>query len=237
MNETRNNVRVQTERITENDLKDLPEVVQKYLRFSGVVGKMEISKVRLKQAGEFRLKPEEKFRWLKAEQSVDLNRLSFFWKGKIGPVTAIDRFENGKGKMTIRLLGLIPLATSQGAEIDKGELVRFLAEGVWFPTLFLQKQITWKEVDSQSARAFLTINNLTVNALFVFDEQFRVKRIVARRYMENKGTFTLQEWEIQIVDYKDFHGFTIPRKSRVVWKLKEGDFCWYQPEILEIQYE
>jgi len=56
------------EKVTEFDLKKLPKPVQKYLRTTGNVAKEKIKTVRLKQQGLFRIKKNQDWKTLKAEQ-------------------------------------------------------------------------------------------------------------------------------------------------------------------------
>ncbi len=59
---------VQTEVVTEDDLKGLPEPVQRYLRNSQIIGKDRIQTVRLKQKGFMRMKEGQKWMPLEAEE-------------------------------------------------------------------------------------------------------------------------------------------------------------------------
>ena len=222
--------------VTDEDIKNLPLAVQEYLRRSNVIGKERIRTVRLKQRGDFRLKPEDDFKTMNAEQYVNIETQEFYWRGKVSVITAHDKFINGRGNMTVKLFGVINVSEMEGKEIDQGELLRFLAEGVWFPTIFVEDFISWEPVDDSSARASITINGITVSALFHFNEKYEVVKITAKRYMEKNGMFTLEEWEIRNKDYKLAGGMLIPNKSEVVWNLKDGPFLWYKPEILLIEY-
>ncbi|WP_457565725.1 DUF6544 family protein [Caldithrix abyssi] len=224
------------ERISEKDLQNLPQTVRNYLRYSGIVGKEKIKTVRLKQGGDFRLKPDQDFKTMKAVQYFNVDSMEFFWQGKVNIITATDRFLDGKGDLTVKLLGLIRVAYAEGPEVDQGEILRFLAEGVWFPSVFLNDFIQWEELDERTAMATITLKNLSASALFHFNEKNQVERITARRYMEKDGKFEIKDWEIRIVEYRAYHGINIPAKSEVFWKLEEGDFCWYKPEIYEIDY-
>ncbi|NOX67440.1 MAG: hypothetical protein GXO85_16970 [Chlorobi bacterium] len=225
-----------TERITEKDIQYLPDVVQRYLRHVNIIGKEKIKTVRLKQRGNFRLKPEDDFRTMEAEQYINTEAGEFYWKGKVGIITAIDKFIGGRGNMTVKLLGLVKVAEMEGEKIDQGELIRFLAEGVWFPTIFVEDFIKWEALNNGVAKATITLDKISVSALFHFNERNEVARITAKRYMEKDGEFTLEDWEIRNLEYKIFDGILIPSRSDVIWNLNTGKFCWYKPEILEIEY-
>ena len=54
--------------ITEEDVQNLPEPVQRYLRYTQIIGKEEINTVRLKQGGYFRMKEDQKWMSITAEQ-------------------------------------------------------------------------------------------------------------------------------------------------------------------------
>jgi len=224
------------EKVTEADLQKLPEPVQKYMRITGCVDRQKIKTVRLKQQGLFRAKKNQKWKTLKAEQYFNVDSAEFYWKGKVSIVTATDKFIDGEGRMTVKLLGFIKLADARGPEIDQGEILRFLAEHVWFPSAFLNDYIAWEAIDANTARATITDRGLSVAATFHFNEKGEIIKVTAKRYMESDGKYSLEDWEIPILEYKKFHDVTIPSKCHVIWKLKDGDFCWYKFEITDIEY-
>ncbi len=224
------------EKITEKDIQHLPDVVKRYLRYTNIIGKEKIKTIRLKQGGGFRLKPDDEFKTMKAEQYINTETQEFYWKGKVGVITAIDKFIKGKGNMTVKLLGLVKVAEMEGEKVDQGELIRFLAEGVWFPSIFVENFISWKSIDDTTAEATIRIKETSASAIFYFNKKNEVFRITAERYMEKDGEFTLQDWEIQIREYKILSGIFIPNKTDVIWNLDGGKFCWYKPEIYEIEY-
>lgn len=228
--------KINPEKITEDDIKQVPEIVQNYLRFTNIIGKQRIKSVRLKQTGDFRLKPEQGFKKMRAVQYFNVDSVEFYWKGKVNIITAVDKFINGKGSLTVKLLGLIRVARAEGPEADQGEILRFLAEGVWFPSVFINDYITWELLDDHSAKATIRVNGISASAVFHFNDKYEVEKITAKRYMESDGKFKLEDWEIQIIGYKEFSGIMIPDRANVIWKLSSGDFCWYKLEISEIEY-
>jgi hypothetical protein len=64
------------------------------------------------------------------------------------------------------------LANVQGTgDMAEGELMRFLAEAAWYPTVLLPSQaVHWEPVDDRSAYATLTEGNIAVTLLFAFNE-------------------------------------------------------------------
>lgn len=228
-------------KIRESDIEKLPEQMQKYMKYTRVMGREKIKTVGLKQGGSFRLKENQRWMPIKAEQYYNLERVEFIWKGKINfapflSVYAIDRFTEGKGNLMVKLLGLFKIVDAKGPEVDQGEMLRFLAEAVWFPSVFVEDYFTWKEVETDAVRATLRWKNLSVSALLFFNDKNQITKIKAKRYMEKEGNFLLTDWEILTFDYKNLNGINIPTKANVIWKLPSGDFCYDRVEILKIKY-
>lgn len=58
----------------------------------------------------------------------------------------------------------------------------------------------------------------------------------ALRYYDRKGAATLKSWLVSIDSFKVFDGIRIPGRSSVTWKLKEGDFTWFNLDVTAITY-
>ncbi|MFZ5642892.1 MAG: DUF6544 family protein [Bacillota bacterium] len=227
--------------IQSSDLEGLPPGVQRWLRSSRVIGKEKIRTVRLKQKASMRLKEEGAWLPAEVEQYFKTDEPGFIWKArvKMAPLlyfTGRDKYYEGRGNMRIKLLSLIKVADARGKEIDQGTLLRYLAETVWFPTAALNSYIKWEEVDASSARATMSYGGITASGVFTFNEKGEVINFAADRYGEFNGQYRLEKWSVQMREHKEFNGIRIPFKGEVVWKLKTGDFSWYQFEIKEIEY-
>lgn len=227
--------------VQKSDLVGLPDCVQKWLEYSKVVGKERIKTVRLKQNATMRLKEDQSWMPVKAEQYFTVNKPGFIWKAKIkaAPLFHIagrDKYFNGKGNMSIKLLSLIPVADGKGEEMDQGTMVRYLAESVWFPTAALSDYIEWEEIDSNSAKATMTYEGVTASGVFKFNDKGEVINFVAERYGDFDGEYVMETWSVLMNEYKEFNGVMAPSKGEVIWKLKTGDFNWFQFEITEIEY-
>jgi len=223
-------------RIKETDLYGLPEPVQRYLRFTGIIGKNEIRCARFRQQGQFRTDVKQKWFPLDAAQYVATEMPGFIWfahmhMAPLVTVSARDRLSGGRGNMLVKLLSLIRLADAAGKEIDQGTLLRYLGEMVWYPTAFLNRNIRWEPVDSRSARAIFTDGDMTVSGLFIFGDGGEVTSFKARRYMSSGNAATLEDWSAEIHDYREVDGIRIPRSAEVIWHLEAGDFSYARLEI------
>lgn len=232
---------IEAEIVTEADIKDLPEPVQRYLKYTQIIGKEKIKTVRLKQGGYFRMQEDQKWMPLEAEQYFNVDSAEFIWvaKVKFAPflyIYAKDEFIDGRGNLVVKLLGLITVADARGYEVDHGELMRFLAECIWFPSAFLNDYMEWEAVDKNSARATITYGGTSASVTYHFNEKGEVTSITAKRYREVEGEFVLEDWEGQILEYREFNGLTVPSRVNIIWKLDTGDFCYDRIEVVDIEY-
>jgi len=227
--------------VTEEDIEELPEPVQKWLKNSQVVGKAKILAVRLKQKGLIRIKEGQSWMPTEAEQYFTIDEPGFIWKTKVKMAPLLyfagrDKYYEGKGNMLIKLLSLITVVNASGKEIDQSTLLRYLGETVWFPTAALSNYIKWEGIDSNSARATMSYGGVTASAVFKFNQKGEVINFVCKRYMTVNGHYVLENYSVHLKDYGELNGIRIPTKGEAVWNLKTGNFSYYQFEITEIEY-
>ena len=228
--------------ITKEMLKDLPAVVQKWLIHSGVVGKEKIRFIRLKQTGRMRTSKDGKWMPLNAVQYFTVDKPQFVWQASVKMMPGIylsglDKFIDGEGYMQIKALSLFNVAnTSRDPKMNAATMIRYLAETTWFPTAALNEYMKWEAIDSSSAKVSMTYKDISVSGIINFDENGDLSSFVADRYMGDGPTASLEKWVVDITGYKDFHGFRIPYKSRVTWKLKDGDFNWADMELTDLEF-
>ncbi len=227
--------------VTEEDIKNLPEPVQRYLRYAQVIGREEIKTVRLKQKGFIRANEKQKWMPFEAEQYYNTNPPGFIWYANAKPVPfplikVRDRFYEGRGNMLVKLLGLKKIADATGYEMDQGALVRYLNEIMWFPTAYLSDYIHWEPVDSNSSKATISYKGVTASAVIYFNEKGEVTSFITKRYRDVNGKFVMETWSTPIKGYKEINGIMIPAKGKAVWNLSSGDFSYITLEITDIEY-
>lgn len=227
--------------ILDEHLLGLPEAVQRYLRWAGVVGKEAVPTVRLKQKGFLRLREGQKWLRLKAEQYFTSSPPAFVWYARVRSFPGVtmsvtDVFTRGHGRLRAKLLSFIKIADAKGPEVDQGELLRYLAETIWFPTVWLSDYIQWEGIDARSARTTLSQAGLTVAAVFHFNDEAQLDRVTADRYREENGKFALRRWSGRLEDYREVGGMRIPMKVEVSWQLDSAEFTCFRAEIAEIEY-
>jgi hypothetical protein len=227
--------------IQEDDIKDLPYAVQNWLRNSNVIGKQQIRTVRLKQEGRMRIKKDGPWMPSRADQYFTVDKPGFVWIADVKmasyfQLSGLDTFKNGKGKMDIKLLSVLPVVDSDGPEINSGSMMRYLAEMMWFPSAALSPYIKWEEVDKNTAMATLEYKGIRVSGTFYFNEKGDITRFLGKRYKDVNGKYILSDWGGENKEYKEFAGIRIPSKSVVIWYEEDNNFEWFECEIKDIEF-
>jgi len=228
--------------ITISNIEHLPEPVQRFLKFSGVIGTSMINRIEIEQVGRFKIGPDKPWASFTAVQTYDIKEAEFEWKVKMKMtpfviLTGSDKLQRGKARMKMLLYGVVPLVNAMGAEIDQGAMTRYLSETIWFPQAFLDNHITWTAIDSLSAKATLSIAEKSVEGIFHFDELGPVTSFTCHRYSSEGKAFVLRPWRCPIDEYKAFEGIQVAAKARAIWDFPEGEYTYINLEVTNIKYE
>ena len=225
--------------VTEAELAAVPEPVQRWLRWSQVVGKPRPVTIRLKQEGQFRLAEDRGWMPYTAEQSYTTDPPGFLWSArfKMAPLLSIvgrDRYADGTGSIDMRLLSLVPVARKSGGALDQGAMLRYLNETMWFPAAALSPSITWSGIDANSARATMSHGGVTASATFLFDDEGRLTTMTAQRNNDDRGR--PEPWSTPISEYGEFEGVRVPVAGEGTWMYESGDFPYIRLRITAIEY-
>jgi hypothetical protein len=225
--------------VTEADLATVPKSVQRWLRYSQVVGKERPVTVRLKQQGQLRLGQDQAWMPFEAEEYYTTDPPGFVWPVQMRmalllSVTGWDRYVDGVGSIQMRLLSVIPVANKCGGGLNQGGLLRYLNETMWFPAAALSPYITWEGGSATSARATMSYGGETASATFMFDDEGRLTDMVAQRYNDARGR--LETWSTPIGAYGEFEGVRVPVAGEGVWKYETGDFPYIRLRVTDLDY-
>lgn len=225
---------------------DLPAPVRRYFRNVLQPGQRQVAAVSLAQTGRFNLaESAEQWKRFDATQRVVIQRPGFHWDARIRllPGVAIfvhDAYVAGQGSLRAVLQGLIPLMQLRGgAELAQGELMRFLAEALWYPTALLPGQgIQWHPVDAHHARAELRDGQTSASVTFGFDDEGLVTSVYADARARNVGGLWVPTpWEGRWHDYATRGGMRVPLRGEVAWLLPTGRRPYWRGELTRIDFE
>lgn len=234
-------LRESIKKISEYNLKNMPEPIQKYLRKTEIIGKEKILRVRLKQKGKFKLKPDSKWKNFTAEQYINTENMSFLWYAKIKlmpliKVYVIDEFIEGKGKLIAKLFSLFKIVDESGPEIDQGEFMRFLSESTWYPTFFCSENIQLNVLNNNTFEIRLGSEYQNISGNIIINKVGLIHKFTCERYYTNGDKKELKKMTGYLSEYKKMDGIMLPTKFKVCWHLEKGDYCYIKGNIIDVEF-
>jgi len=232
-------------RYSAEELERLPEFVQRFFRVTLGETDSIVREVYIEHMGTFNLSEDgENWRPFESAQYVTPRRPGFVWDARINVLPLVniyvcDAYVQGEGLLCAKALGLVPIMRRSGsAELAQGELMRFLAESLWYPTSLLPSQgIVWEGLDYNSARATLRDNGFSVSMTFVFDERGLVSSVIAAdRYREIDGKQVPCEWQGRFWNYRRCGKMLVPFEGEASWILGKDIKPYWRGMIKKIEY-
>jgi hypothetical protein len=229
-----------------DELDGLPAPVQRYLRAVLPEGQQQvISAVSLSHQGQFNLAADgENWKPFTSTQRVVTQRPGFLWDAAVMmmpglPVRVRDAYIAGTGLLNASLAGVYPVAhMTPSGELDRGELMRYLAEAAWYPTALLPSQgIRWEAVDDHAARATLTDGAVSVSLLFRFGADGLIEAVSADRGRSVGQDIVITPWEGRWSGYHRRDGMLVPLEGEVAWLTAEGRMPYWRGKVLALEYE
>jgi hypothetical protein len=232
-------------RFEHRELDGLPSPVKRYLRLVLVDDQPMIKTVNLEQTGAINIS-ETGSKWypFSATQRVVLQRPGFDWEARINifpgvSIRARDTYIAGEGGFEASVLGLLPLAKKKGTpEMARGELMRFLAEAVFYPTALLPSQgLQWEGLDASSAKARLRDGANCVELAFSFNADGLVESIrTESRERAVSGKMLPTPWEGRWKNYVQHEGIWLPLEGEVAWILPQGRQPYWRGRLTSLDF-
>lgn len=229
--------------VAEEELRGLPEPVQRYMRYAQVVGKEKAQVARIRFKGEFRMRVGGKWMGVETEQTSFLDDpvRVFYIKGRylgIVPISGRDLYARGEGNMLIKLLHFVTVENARGREMNQSGLVTFLNDMVMIPTAFLDQRVTWTAVDDRSVRATLKESGMSVSAMIHFNGSGEIVNFVTedRYHSDGGGLYSNVKWSTPFRNYREIEGVRVPTEGEGVWHFDAGEFCYAKFRLRDVRY-
>lgn len=234
-----------TARYDASSVAGLPTPVRRYFELVLTDRQPMVQTAEIAMRGKFNLSLEApQWKPFTSEQNVVIRRPGFVWNAMIRlfpafPVRVHDAYVAGIGILRPSILGLFPIGEVQGTdEIARGELMRWLAESVWYPTALLPGQgVEWQPVDATSANATLTDGPIRLTMLFRFGEDGLVSGIhVDARGGVVGGKTAMMPWEGRFSDYRRQEGMMVPFFGEVAWITPQAETPYFRGTVTQMTY-
>ena len=199
--------------------------------------------IRLRQVGEMQLKPGRWFAF-DATQGISLEHVAFHWRAwfPIVPLFRLrvdDWYEDGDGALEARLWGVLRAIRASGADVARGEAMRYLAELPWAPTAMLQnRELEWREVEPNVAEVSADVAGACPRVLLQFGEDGDVVRVTADKRPRLVGKRVIETPFVgEFSEYASFGAVRVPTRAEVSWQLPDGAFTYFRGTVTALETE
>lgn len=188
--------------------------------------------VRLRQQGEIRLDPARPWLPFTAVQTMASFTTAFVWRARVRmaplvPVTVVDAFERGAGRLDARMWGLVPVARGRGERIDRSEVQRYLAELAWCPWAMLHNpDLVYEARDERTVRVWARDPEAWVDLGFDPAGDLVTARTTTRYRNE-----AAEPWEGRFLRYGTFGEHRVPSRAEVLWEGADGAFSYWKADL------
>lgn len=206
----------------------IPQAVRDLAARQGCTDGVPIHRVRLRQRGVMRQDGESKWMRFRARQTIETRRCGFDWRANTGPLRAVvvrDAFDGGGGDLTVKLFGCVPIAsTPRSAELDQGELLRYLAELPWAPdAILLNPKLTWRVAGERELLVSASVGAMRAELRLKLNADGLIGEVAAAaRPRAVGGKFVVAPWRGVFSGYADMGGRNVPRNAEVSWIGSDG---------------
>ncbi|WP_424730634.1 DUF6544 family protein [Methanothermobacter sp.] len=156
----------------------------------------------------------------------------FFWI----PIEGLDLYSEGRGRMIIRALKFLGVADEHGPEMDRSALVTVLSEALFLPSLTLMECIEWYPLDDTRVEASISDHGVEASGIFSFDDHGRFVRFHTEDRHCAEFNRELHPWSVDVLSYREHHGFIYPHECTATWHLPDGDLKYFHGSIDEVQF-
>jgi hypothetical protein len=228
-----------------DDVTELPAPVERFFRHVLRDGQPLVQHVELATSGEFRTGDEaDTWRPFTAWQRFSVSPPGFVWDARIAmapfmPVYVRDAFVDGHAEMRGKVMGLFPVVDEVNTPgLAAGQLHRYLAETMWFPTALLPGQgVVWQPIDTKSAVATLSYQGTTVALRFLFSPEGDISEVFALDRMRAvNGRQEPTPWAVRCADHQERSGMRIPTWCEAEWRLPSGPLPYWRGRVDSVRF-
>lgn len=231
------------ETYTEEELTHFPEAIQKYFKVCGFIGKPKKTSIMVYiKSAPLRETPDS------VALIVDYTlfslatkpiRLAYIDSSLYGiPFEGYDSLQNGVGFMKGTLAKVIPLFNQIGPEMDKAQLLTYLAECFINPLAIMSEYISWETIDVNQVKATISYEGKSSSGIFVFNDEGLVESFYTneRAKIASDGKIEYPLWLCTYENYKWQNDIFSPTSFKMIWRDSTGDFVYFTVEDVSIEY-
>jgi hypothetical protein len=225
--------------LTESDVQHLPAPVQRYLRYSNVIGKPKPGNMHVVFEGEMRSKGKDWFEFTSEQYNFfDEPTRLFFMKANMFGITVpgYHRYQQQTALMNVKLFGLIDVVKIQDENLAKGETVTVFNDiCLMAPGFLTDKRITWELLNDTAAKATLTNGPIKVSAVLYFNQQGQLIDFISNDRYETNSKLWLP-FSTPVSEYKVISNMNLISYGEAVWHYPDSAFVYGKFRTKKIEY-
>lgn len=230
------------ENISEKDMAHLPPIVQKYLHYTGSVGKPKVQNFKAVFTGGMRAKPSDEYMPFESVQYNfynDPSRYFFMEAKKMGmPATGLHIYRHGTASFRVKMLNWFTIIDAKGEKLDQAETVTLFNDMCCIaPPTLIDRRISWESITDTTVKGIFKNNNITISATLYFDSKGELKNFISNdRYETDGKKYSSYPWATPIESYKMTNGYLLPGKAKLIYHKPEGDFTYGELEYKSVEF-
>jgi len=192
--------------LTSEDLACLPPIVQKYLHYTGFVGKPKVHNMNVTFKGRIRSSAESEWAELNASQYrfFDVPTRLFYINTQT-PKEKPLMHNNIQASVNFTVSKLFSIVDDQAGAMDQAETVTLLKEMcVMAPATLANSNIKWDIIDDLTVKATFRNGDIIINALLFFNEQGQLVNFASSDCYEAQS------------EYKEQNGIRLATKTSLI---------------------
>ena len=180
------------------------------------------------------MRQNQSSRWMRfqAHQISRADACSFVWSARTGPfglVTVKDQFLAGEGHLEAKLLGLVLARPVASTDLNRGEVMRYLAELPWVPDAICHNpDLQWTEIEPNKLQVAIDRDPLHAQVTLTLDHEGRIEHVFSPDRPRAIGSdFKPTPWRGRFFNYQYRGSRLIPSAAEVAWEIDGNDVvCW-----------
>lgn len=231
------------ELLLEKDIQHLPELVKKYIHYTGSLGKPKIKNFHVLFSGGIRKNENSEWMQHHTEQYSSLlsgTRLFFMTAVmKKLPIAGYHRYKNGHAKMDIKLFSLFKVQYQDGPLMDISESVTFLNDiCLMAPAALIQPIFSWGQAEGNTVEVFLSLHGIKVSAWLYFNDQGQLKDFVSgdRYAYQGKDQMKKIKWSTPVYKYGEFNGYRLCSEAGAIYHYSTNPLTYATFRISQLEY-
>jgi hypothetical protein len=239
----RTTIACNNELLTENNIVQLPLQIQKYLQYTGVIGKPIVYNFKASMNESFKMKPQSKWLYITAEQSntyIDRSRLFYIKSSLYGiPFDGFHQYTADSATMKIQIAHTLKVADAKGDAMTRSETVTLLNDMCLFaPATLIDTSIRWEVNSPLSVTAHFYNKGFTVSAQLVFDTTGALVNFISndRCFSADGKTYKQYTWSTPVRSYQIIEGRRLFSEADAIWQMPDGEFEYAKFFLKKITY-